>query len=109
MTQPQLPEPVASFLAAVAAHDRTAFDRFFTADPTVDDWGKVMSGLEAVKSWSDTEFIGSEPSLVITAVSVADGSVSVVCDWTSNHANGPSNFRFGLDGDRISTMTINEG
>ncbi|MFC0674886.1 nuclear transport factor 2 family protein [Brachybacterium hainanense] len=105
---PSIPEPVASFLAAVTAHDPRAFD-LFTDTPVVDDWGRELMGLEQISRWSDTEFIGSSPTLTVTAVTVSGPSVTVVGDWRSTHANGPSSFRFDLDGDRIARMTIREG
>jgi len=104
-----IPEPVASFLAAVNDHDDRAFAAHFTDHPTVDDWGRTFTGLEQITTWSDREFIGSAPTLTVTDVAVADGSVTVVGDWRSRHANGLSSFRFDLDGDRISSMTIREG
>jgi hypothetical protein len=109
MTTPTIPEPVASFLDRVLAHDGTAFDASFCAEPVVDDWGTVLTGLDEIKAWSEEQFIGSSPSLDITEVSTADGAVTVVGDWRSTHANGPSSFRFDLDGDKISRMTIREG
>ncbi|UQN28611.1 nuclear transport factor 2 family protein [Brachybacterium kimchii] len=104
-----IPEPVASFLEAVMARDTTAFTQAFTANPTVDDWGKVLTGFDEIHAWSDKEFIGSAPTLAITSVTTAGDSVTVVGDWRSRHANGPSSFRFDLEGDKIATMTIREG
>jgi len=108
MTQ-QIPEPVASFLEAVNAHDERAFVEHFTGSPTVDDWGRTLTGLEQITAWSDKEFIGSEPTLTVDQVTVTDGAVTVVGDWRSQHANGLSSFRFDLDGDKIAAMTIREG
>ncbi|WP_443095383.1 nuclear transport factor 2 family protein [Rothia koreensis] len=104
-----IPEPVASFLAAVNAHRETAFDESFTADAVVDDWGKVLTGLDQIKDWSATEFIGSSPILDVTSVDIEDGTVAITGDWRSSHANGPSSFRFDLDGDRIAAMIIRAG
>lgn len=109
MTTPTIPEPVASFLDRVLAHDETAFDVSFSADPVVDDWGRVLTGLDEINAWSEKEFIGSSPSLDITDISTVEGAVTVVGEWRSTHANGPSSFRFDLDGDTITRMTIREG
>lgn len=104
-----IPEPVGSFIDAVNDHRETAFDEAFTAGAVVDDWGKVLTGLDQIKDWSATEFIGSSPTLTITSVAVEEGSVTVVGDWRSSHANGPSSFRFDLDGDQIAAMVIRAG
>lgn len=105
----QIPEPVASFIKSVNAHDETAFEKFFTDDPVVDDWGRVFTGFDQIKTWSDVEFIGSAPTFTVTEVSLAPGSVTVVGEWRSSHANGPSSFRFDLKADKIAAMTIREG
>ena len=105
----QIPEPVASFLAAVTAHDRSAFADHFTDTPVVDDWGLTLAGLDQITTWSDEQFIGSSPSLDVTEVSAEGTTVTVVGDWRSQHANGPSRFDFEIEGDRIASMTIREG
>lgn len=104
-----IPEPVASFLEAVTAQDTTAFTTAFTDDPTVDDWGTVFTGFDEIHAWSDVQFIGSAPTFTVTDVETDGDSVTVVGDWRSSHANGPSSFRFDLEGDKISAMTIREG
>lgn len=102
-------EPVASFLAAVNAHDRQAFRDTFTQDSVVDDWGQVITGRDSIEKWSDTAFIGSQPHFTVERTSITDGTVTVIGDWRSTHANGPSRFDFDIDGDRITMMTISEG
>lgn len=106
---PTIPEPVASFLEAVTAQDRSAFTTSFTDNPVVDDWGKVLAGFDEIHTWSDAQFIGSAPSLTVTDVETDDDSVTVTGDWRSSHANGPSSFRFDLEGQKIAKMTIREG
>lgn len=49
MTDLQIPEPVASFIAAVNRHDGEAFLAAFTADGVVDDWGRAFPGRDAIK------------------------------------------------------------
>ncbi|MFE3460586.1 nuclear transport factor 2 family protein [Nocardiopsis aegyptia] len=113
MTEPHLetpvPEPVASFVAAVNRHDEDAFLNAFTPDGVVDDWGREFAGRERIKAWSDQEFIGAR-GVLTPQVCRTDGSeVTVVGDWRSNHANGLSSFTFAVEGDAISRMTIREG
>ncbi len=105
----QLPEPVASFVDAVNRHDEQAFLDAFTADGFVDDWGRVFTGRDAIKGWSDGEFIGAHGTLTPQEVTVDGDRVTVLGDWASTHANGLSQFTFDVTGDLLDSMTIREG
>ena len=104
-----IPEPVASFLEAVTAQDGSAFTTSFTDNPVVDDWGTVLTGFDEIHAWSDVQFIGSAPTFTVQEVETDGDSVTVVGDWRSSHANGPSKFSFDLEGEKIAKMTISEG
>lgn len=108
MTQP-IPDPVAAFIETVNRHDETGFLDAFTPAGTVDDWGRPFVGREAIKAWSDKEFIGANGTLTPETVSVDGDRVTVVGDWRSTHANGRSTFSFDIDGDKLAKMTIREG
>ena len=102
-----LPAPVAALLAAANGHDTPAFLAAFTGDGVVDDWGREFRGPDAVRGWSDAEFIGVEVTLDVTEVTGADaGAVTVLADVGGQGFNGPSHFTFTVDGDRVSRMTI---
>ncbi|MBM7518473.1 nuclear transport factor 2 family protein [Nocardioides nitrophenolicus] len=106
----QVPEPVASLIAAVNGHDEQAFLDAFTADGYVDDWGREFRGREAIDGWSSKELIGAEGTLTVQEVSTTDaGEVVVVGDWRSNYANGLSRFTFAVAGEQVASMTIREG
>ncbi|NYI71722.1 uncharacterized protein (TIGR02246 family) [Naumannella cuiyingiana] len=109
MTDPTIPEPVASFVAAVNRHDEQAFLDAFTDDGAVNDWGREFPGRDQIKAWSDKEFIGSHGTLTPEEVRVDGDTVTVVGDWRSNYANGRSRFTFDVAGDKIARMTIREG
>ncbi|GAA3283059.1 nuclear transport factor 2 family protein [Nesterenkonia halobia] len=109
MAAPTIPEPVASFLAAVNRHDEQAFLDAFAPDGAVDDWGRTFTGREQIKTWSDKEFIGSHGTLTVEEVDTAGDTVTVIGDWRSNHANGRSRFVFDVHGDKLAKMTIREG
>lgn len=104
-----IPEPVASFIEGVNRHDEQAFLDAFTDDGFVDDWGRVFRGREAIKGWSDNEFIGATGVLTPQETTVDGETVTVVGDWASTHANGLSSFTFAVTGDRLASMTIREG
>ncbi|MGO1948417.1 MAG: nuclear transport factor 2 family protein [Mycobacteriaceae bacterium] len=109
MSTPEIPEPIAAFLAAVNNHDNQAFLDAFTTDGVVDDWGRIITGRDNIDQWSDEAFIGSGPTFTAEQATTTNGTVTVTGDWRSTHANGPSRFDFDLDGDKIAGMTISEG
>lgn len=109
MTDQTVPEPVASFIEAVNAHDEQRFLDAFTDGGAVDDWGRTFTGREAIKGWSDNEFIGAQGTLTVEEVRQDGDQIHVVGDWRSTHANGRSAFTFDVAGDRIEKMTIREG
>jgi hypothetical protein len=53
-----LPAPVARLLDAANGHDTEEFLASFTEDGVVDDWGREFAGADAIRGWSDQEFIG---------------------------------------------------
>ncbi|UVI36111.1 nuclear transport factor 2 family protein [Brevibacterium spongiae] len=105
----QIPKTIASFIDVVNAHDEQGFLDAFTSEGVVDDWGREFAGREAIKAWSDKEFIGATGTITPEEVTEDGDRVTVIGDWRSTHANGRSSFAFDLDGDRIAKMTIREG
>jgi len=104
-----IPEPVASFIDAVNRHDEHTFLDAFAEDGFVDDWGRIFAGREAIKGWSDNEFIGATGTLTPQQTTIDGDTVTVVGDWASTHANGLSSFAFAVTGDKIASMTIRKG
>ena len=105
----ELPTTVRDFIDTVNRHDQEGFLDAFTGDASVDDWGRSFTGRDAIKAWSDGEFIGAEGTMTVTDTSVDGDTVTVIADWRSNHANGLSKFVFEVDGDKLRSMTIREG
>ena len=103
---PDLPAPVRRLLEAANANDTDAFLRSLTDDGVVDDWGREFHGPEAIRGWSDGEFIGVEVSLDVTAVEQRDGETTVTATVGGQGFNGPSHFTFQVSGDRVARMTI---
>lgn len=104
-----IPEPVASFIETVNRHDEQGFLNSFTSEGFVDDWGRTFTDREAIKRWSDTEFIGARGTLTPEETTIEGDTVTVVGDWASSHANGRSKFVFEVVGDKLASMTIREG
>ncbi|WP_109474111.1 Rv0909 family putative TA system antitoxin [Ornithinimicrobium cavernae] len=101
-----LPSPVREFVAAVNAHDEQGFLDSFGEAGVVDDWGREFVGRQAIKEWSDKEFIGAQGTMEVQRVDVRESQVVVLADWRSTHANGLSEFTFDTVGDTIHRMTI---
>jgi hypothetical protein len=106
MAMAELPAPVAALLAAANGHDAGAFLASFTADGVVDDWGREFRGAEAIRGWSDSEFIGVSVTLDVTAVEPRGDETVVTAQVGGDGFNGPSHFTFRVVGDRVARMTI---
>jgi hypothetical protein len=102
----QLPQPVATLLDAANANDLGAFLASFTADGVVDDWGREFQGADAIRGWSDGEFIGVAVSLAVTDVEQQGEETVVTADVGGRGFNGPSHFSFRVADDRVARMTI---
>jgi len=102
----ELPAPVAAALAAANAHDTDAFLATFTPDGVVDDWGREFRGADAIRAWSDREFIGVDVTLDVTGSTSDGGATTVAADVGGRGFNGPSHFTFELDGDQVVRMSI---
>ncbi|ASR36577.1 polyketide cyclase [Prauserella marina] len=109
MSEPAVPEPVATFIDAVNRNDEAGFLDAFTTGGFVDDWGRVFTGRDAIKGWSDKEFIGAKGTLTPREVTSDGDTVTVVGDWRSNYANGLSRFEFRVEDGKLGSMTIREG
>ena len=101
-----LPAPVAALVDAANANDTEAFLGALTADAVVDDWGREFRGPEAIRGWSDGEFIGVGVTLVVTDVERRDDETTVTATVGGDGFNGPSHFTFRVRGDRVERMTI---
>jgi NAD(P)-dependent dehydrogenase (short-subunit alcohol dehydrogenase family) len=106
MTEPRLPAPVRQAVDATNAGDLDAFLALFTPDGAVDDWGRVFTGSDAIRAWSDAEFIGKQVTLTLTGSRTDGDTTTISTQVGGNGFNGPSDFAFTLDGDRISLMRI---
>ncbi|MFD0557529.1 SnoaL-like protein [Stackebrandtia endophytica] len=106
MTDIQLPPPVERLMNAVNDSDMTGFLQEFTNDGVVEDWGRRFVGLDEIRDWSDRESIGLQQTFKVTRVHRDGDVVEAVINVGGNGFNGPSTFRFRLEGDRVKEMTI---
>jgi hypothetical protein len=102
----QLPTPVLRLLDAVRALDTEAFLAVFDQTGFVDDWGRIFSGPDAIRLWSDKEFIGVNVTLEVTDVTPLGDSTKVRAQVGGDGFNGPSHFSFVTVGDQIRSISI---
>jgi hypothetical protein len=103
-----VPRPVSRLLEAANAHDTNAFLAAFTDDSVVDDWEREFAGPEAIRGWSDSEFIGVAVSLSVTEANVTEDEATILAEGGGKGYAGPSHFTFTLRDGLVSRMTIAE-
>jgi hypothetical protein len=101
-----VPGPVQAALDAANRGDVEAFLGAFDEAGVVDDWGRTFAGRDAIRGWSDAEFIGKQVTLAVAGVEHDGARVVIAADVGGNGFNGPSHFGFDLDGPKITRMTI---
>lgn len=105
--QTNLPPALENFVKAVNDGDTEKFLSFFDVENgVVNDWGRRLVGHEAIKGWSDKEFIGAKGKMTPTKVEKSGEEYRVFADWKSNFYSGASLFIFTLSGDKIKEMRI---
>ncbi len=103
---PPLPAPVERALRAANDGDTDGFLAAFAEDGAVDDWGREFRGPAAIRGWSDAEFIGKQVTLEVTGARSQGPTTTVSTQVGGKGFNGPSDFAFTVEGDRIALMRI---
>jgi hypothetical protein len=106
MSTTSVPAAVQRALDAANSADTEAFLDAFTLEGAVDDWGRVFEGREAIRGWSDKEFIGVHVRLDVTGVHRTGERVTVSTVVGGDGFNGPSDFTFVVADDGVSLMRI---
>jgi ketosteroid isomerase-like protein len=101
-----LPAPVEAALAAANANDTEAFLDCFSEDGVVGDWGWEFRGRDEIRAWSDREFIGQKVRLDVTAVAGWNGKTVIAVEVGGEGFNGPSRFKFQIEGDKVTRMMV---
>ncbi len=101
-----VPPVVSEAIEAANAHDTERFLNAFAASGSVDDWGRVYTGHDEIRSWSNREFIGVGVTLDdLVFVETPDGA-AVRARVGGGGFNGPSTFTFRVLGDTVERMSI---
>ncbi|MCK0112791.1 nuclear transport factor 2 family protein [Ornithinimicrobium sp. F0845] len=106
MSEISLPGPAQRMVEAINAADTDAFVDAFTADGHVDDWGRVLSGADGIRSWANTDAIGAGARMTILSAETDGDTTRVRFAWESSVFNGESDGIFVVDGDRVASFTI---
>lgn len=101
-----LPGPVRNAVDAANRGDVEAFLDSFVPTGVVDDWGREFAGRDAIRGWSDSEFIGKQVTLDVTAVEQDGDRIEVTAQVGGNGFTGPSHFTFDSEGPLLARMTI---
>ncbi|MDJ1372573.1 MULTISPECIES: nuclear transport factor 2 family protein [Microbacteriaceae] len=101
-----LPEPVGRLVAAINDADTDAFAACFTDDGYVDDWGRVLTGPQGVRSWAGSDAIGAGAQMTILTADTDGDTVTTRFSWRSRVFNGESTGIFTLSGGKIASFTI---
>ncbi len=104
----ELPAPVAASIDATNRGDLQGFLDGFSEDGVVDDWGREFAGRDAIRGWSDREYLGKQVTLEVTSARRDGDTTVIVAQVGGNGFNGPSTFTFITAGDRLSRMVIRE-
>jgi hypothetical protein len=103
----QVPAVVREALEGANIHDTSRFLRCFAADGAVDDWGRVFTGHEQIRGWSDAEFIGKNVILSdLRFASDDEDRIVVHATVGGDGYTGPSTFTFTVREARIRLMRI---
>jgi hypothetical protein len=76
----------------------------FTEDGLVDDWGREFTGADAIRGWSDGEFIGVDVMLTVTGTATTRDETTVSAEVGGRAPTDRATLRGGL----VSQMTIRE-
>ena len=101
-----LPAPVHAAITAINAADTAAFLALFAPNTGyVEDWGREFRGIEAIRSWSDHEFIGQRIKLRVASFYLTgDGDTVVIAEVCGFGFKSPNAFTFRVDGQLLASM-----
>lgn len=102
------PTAIRAFIDTTNAEDTEGFLASFTAEATIDDWGRRFAGAEGIAAWNASDNIGKHSRFDV--VEVARGSIPgeyvVTVDVAGEGYTGIGTMTFVLDGDRVRSLVI---
>jgi ketosteroid isomerase-like protein len=103
-----LPTPIAVYIAAENRGDTEALAECFAQDAVVQDEGKTIQGLTAIKQWKAETKKKYQHTIEPLASTQKDDKIIVTNQLTGNFPGSPIEleFVFELDGDKIVSLEI---
>ena len=107
----KLPKPIETYVRAINARDTDAFQSSFAHDAVVNDVGREIRGMAAIKEWSDREIFAVNVTLHVMEAVERDGQtiVTVRIDGTFDRTGLPDpllmDHSFTIAGDKIMALT----
>ncbi|WP_223462420.1 MULTISPECIES: nuclear transport factor 2 family protein [unclassified Pseudomonas] len=104
----ELPESIASYLAAEKKTDIKILERCFTKDATVRDEGQTYNGLEAIKAWKQASQAKYQYSIEPLSSSQKGQIVTLLARLTGNFPGSPIELTYTVElaDDKIASLEI---
>ena len=105
---PNLPTPIAIYIAAENRDDTETLAQCFAEHAVVRDEGKTIEGLAAIKQWKAETRKKYQHRIEPLASAQQDGKIIVTNRLTGNFPGSPIEleFVFTLDGSKIASLEI---
>lgn len=103
-----LPKPVAAYIAASNNHDADACAAGFTDGAVVQDEGREMQGIAAIREWMDTAMKKYRHTIAPLEVAHREGKTVLKAKLTGNFPGSPVTleFTFRLEDGKIASLEI---
>jgi hypothetical protein len=109
MPTPELPRPVANYVAGANAQDVEAVTACFSEDALVRDEGQTRQGISVIREWAEEVSRKYRPTVeVLDAAAETDGKTIVRGRVSGDFPGSPIELRYGfaLKGEKISRLEI---
>jgi hypothetical protein len=105
---PELPRPVAAYLAADNAKDTTTLAGYFADDALVHDEDRDYRGLDAIRAWKQEVQAKYRYVMEPLGASVSDETVNLHARLTGDFPGSPVevDYTFTLANDKIASLEI---
>lgn len=106
-----LPPLAEAYVLSTNNRNPAGFIGLFADDAVVDDNGRKIHGLDAIKEWSDREIFGAQVTIEVLGCGVSDGQVVITAkvDGNFDRTGLPDpviiNHHISAEGEKITRLT----